>query len=185
MTSTTCRGYPPVNIGRSTRCAMMSAMKFRRELAYEAAPDEVFAMLADPAFREKVAAAQDVVSIDVTITRQGDGFTMVSDQVQRTAGLPAIAKKIAGDTTQAIIREEWSDATSGTIDITAPGKPTKMAGTIRLAAAGSGTTYVQELEVGVKVPLIAGKLEKIMADNIDEGLSVEHATGIAWLRGER
>lgn len=42
-------------------------MKFRRELAYEAAPPaEVFAMLADPAFREKVAAAQDVVSIDVT-----------------------------------------------------------------------------------------------------------------------
>lgn len=164
---------------------MMAPMKFRRELAYEAAPDEVFAMLADPAFREKVAAAQDVVSVDVTITPQGEGFTMVSDQVQRTAGLPAIARKIAGDTTQAIVREEWSDPTSGTIEITAPGKPTKMVGTIRLAASESGTTYVQELEVGVKVPLIAGKLEKIMADNIDEGLSVEHATGIAWLRGDR
>lgn len=164
---------------------MMAPMKFRRELAYEAAPDEVFAMLADAAFREKVAAAQDVVSVEVTITPHGEGFTMVSDQVQRTAGLPAIAKKIAGDTTQAIIREEWSDAASGTIEITAPGKPTTMAGTIRLTADGSGTTYVQELEVGVKVPLIAGKLERIMADNIDEGLSVEHATGIAWLRGDR
>lgn len=172
-------------IGRGTRCAMMAPMRFRRELAYEAAPAEVFAMLADPAFREKVAAAQDVVSVDVTITPQGDGFTMVSDQVQRTAGLPAIAKKIAGDTTQAIVREEWSDPTSGTIEITAPGKPTKMVGTIRLTASGSGTSYVQELEVGVKVPLIAGKLERIMADNIDEGLSVEHTTGIAWLRGER
>ncbi len=110
---------------------------------------------------------------------------MVSDQVQRTAGLPAIAKKIAGDTTRAVIREEWSDPASGTVEITAPGKPTTMVGTIRLTADGSGTTYVQELEVGVKVPLIAGKLEKIMADNIDEGLSVEHATGIAWLRGDR
>ncbi|HWJ08502.1 MAG TPA: DUF2505 domain-containing protein [Nocardioides sp.] len=160
-------------------------MRFRRELAYEADPDEVFAMLADPAFRERVAAAQDVVSVDVTITPQGDGFTLLSDQVQRTAGLPAIARKIAGDTTRAVIRETWSDRSSGTIEITAPGKPTTMAGTIRLTPGGSGTTYVQELEIGVKVPVVAGKLERIMADNIDEGLSVEHATGIAWLRGDR
>jgi hypothetical protein len=160
-------------------------MRFRRELAYEAAPDEVFAMLADPAFRQKVAAAQDVVSVEVTVTPVGEGFTLVSDQVQRTAGLPAIAKKIAGDTTQAIIREEWPDATSGTIEIVAPGKPTRMVGTTRLSADGAGTSYVQELEVSIKVPLIAGKLEKIMADNIDEGLSVEHSVGIAWLKGDR
>lgn len=160
-------------------------MKFRRELAYEAGPDEVFAMLADPAFREKVAAEQGVVSIEVSITPTGAGFTMVSDQVQDTAGLPAIAKKIAGDTTRAVVREEWSDATSGTIEITAPGKPTKAVGTVRLVAAGTGATYVQELDVNVKVPLIGGKLETLMADNIDAGLSVEHSVGTAWLRGER
>ncbi|MEV5000954.1 DUF2505 domain-containing protein [Nocardioides sp. LML1-1-1.1] len=160
-------------------------MKFRRELAYEAGPGEVFAMLADPAFREKVAAEQGVVSIDVRITPTGAGFTMVSDQVQDTAGLPAIAKKIAGDTTRAVVREEWSEATSGTIEITAPGKPTKAVGTVRLVAAGPGTTYVQELDVNVKVPLIGGKLETLMADNIDAGLSVEHSVGTAWLRGER
>ena len=164
---------------------MMTPMKFRRELAYEAGPDEVFAMLADPAFREKVAAEQGVVSIDVRITPTGAGFTMVSDQVQDTAGLPAIAKKIAGDTTRAVVREEWSDATSGTIEITAPGKPTKAVGTVRLVPAGSGATYVQELDVNVKVPLIGGKLETLMADNIDAGLSVEHSVGTAWLRGER
>lgn len=164
---------------------MMAPMRFRRELAYEAGPDEVFAMLADPAFREKVAAEQGVVSIDVRITPTGAGFTMVSDQVQDTAGLPAIAKKIAGDTTRAVVREEWSDATSGTIEITAPGKPTKAVGTVRLVGAGTGATYVQELDVNVKVPLIGGKLETLMADNIDAGLSVEHSVGTAWLRGER
>lgn len=164
---------------------MMSPMKFRRELAYEAGPDEVFAMLADPAFREKVGAAQQVVSIEVTITPRGEGFALVSDQLQNTAGLPAIAKKIAGDSTQAIVREDWAGPRSGTIEITAPGKPTRAVGTISLQAAGAGTTYVQELDVTVKVPLVGGKLEKVMADNIDNGLSVEHSTGIAWLKGER
>ncbi|TQK70226.1 carbon monoxide dehydrogenase subunit G [Nocardioides sp. SLBN-35] len=164
---------------------MMSRMRYSRELAYDAPPEEVFAMLADPAFREKVGAAQDVVSIDVTLTPAGAGFTLVSDQVQNTAGLPAIAKKIAGDTTQAVVRESWNDATSGTIEITAPGKPTRATGTIRLSAAGGGTSYVQDLDVVVKVPLIAGKLEKLMADNIDAGLTTEHAVGVAWLKGER
>ncbi|MCR1785996.1 DUF2505 domain-containing protein [Nocardioides carbamazepini] len=160
-------------------------MRFSRELAYDAPPEEVFAMLADPAFRERVGAAQDVVSIDVTLTPDGAGFTLVSDQVQNTAGLPAIAKRIAGDTTRAVIREEWSDTSSGTIEITAPGKPTKATGTLRLTPAGAGTTYVQELDVVVKVPLVAGKLERLMADNIDAGLTTEHTVGTAWLKGER
>ncbi|GAA1547374.1 DUF2505 domain-containing protein [Nocardioides humi] len=160
-------------------------MRYNRELAYDAPPAEVFAMLADPAFRERVGAAQGVVSIDVTVTRSGAGFTLVSDQVQNTAGLPAIAKRIAGETTQALVREEWADATSGTIEITAPGKPTRAVGTVRLVAdAGAGTTYVQDLDVTVKVPLVAGKLERLMADNIDAGLTVEHTVGTAWLKGE-
>lgn len=161
------------------------AMKFHRELAYEAGSAEVFAMLADPAFREKVAAAQDVVSIDVTSTPNGEGMSILNDQVQNTAGLPALAKKIAGETTQAIIREEWADATSGTYEIVAPGKPTKATGTVKLVADGGVTRHVFDLEVTVKVPLIAGKLEKLMADNIDAGMSVEHSVGVAWLKGNR
>ena len=107
-------------------------MKFRHELTYDAPPADVFAMLADPAFREKVAAAQDVVSADITLTPDGEGFDLVSDQVQNTAGLPAIAKKIAGDTTQAILTEHWADARGGSLEITAPGKPTSAKGTIAL-----------------------------------------------------
>lgn len=160
-------------------------MKFRRELAYEATPDQVFAMLADPAFREKVAAAQQVVSVEVTHVPQGDGFTLVVDQVQDTRGLPAIARKIAGDTTQAVVREEWTGPDGGTIEITAPGKPTKAVGTVALVADGGTTRHVVELEVTVKVPLVGGKLEKLMTDNIDDGLSTEHSVGRAWLKGDR
>ncbi|WP_215815562.1 DUF2505 domain-containing protein [Pimelobacter sp. 30-1] len=160
-------------------------MRYSRELAYDAAPDEVFAMLADPAFREKVAAAQQVVSVAVTATPAGTGVHLVIDQVQNTAGLPAIAKKIAGDTTQAVVREEWSGPASGTIEITAPGKPTRAAGTVTLVADGASTKHVVDLEVTVKVPLVGGKLEKLMTDNIDAGLSVEHSVGVAWLKGDR
>ena len=160
-------------------------MKFRKELAYEADPDDVFEMLSDPAFREKVARAQDVVSVDVKLTTSSNGFSLVNDQVQKTDDLPAIAKKITGDTTRAVVTEEWSTPTEGAISITAPGKPSKAVGTITLEPGPTGTTEIVELEVKVKVPLIGGKLEQLMADTIDSGYDVEHRVGEAWLEGER
>ena len=163
---------------------MMCAVKFRHELTYDAPPDEVFAMLADPAFRAKVCEAQGVVSHDIDLTPTATGFTLVNDQVQNTAGLPAIAKKIAGDTTRAVIEESWEGHT-GAVTITAPGKPTTATGTVRLEARGSGTVEVLELDVKVKVPVIGGKLENLMADNIRAGMDAEHAVGTAWLGGER
>ena len=88
---------------------MMSAMKFRHELSYDASPDQVFAMLADPAFREAVCAAQDVISAEVDLRAPADGFTLTIDQLQRTDDLPSFARTFAGDSTRAIQREEWAD----------------------------------------------------------------------------
>ena len=160
-------------------------MEFRHELGYDASPDEVFAMLADPAFREKVCTAQGVVSAEVRLTPTATGFDLDVDQVQNTGGLPAIAQKIAGDTTEVTVRERWRDASGGSVEIVAPGKPTSASGTIVLAADGGGTNETVALEIKVKVPMIGGRLENVMADNIKAGLDVEHTVGAAWLAGER
>ncbi len=54
-----------------------------------------------------------------------------------------------------------------------------------IEARGAGTAEVVELDVKVKVPVIGGKLEGLMADNIKAGLEVEQTIGAAWLGGER
>jgi len=156
-------------------------MRFRHELQYDAPPARVFAMLADPAFREAVAEAMDVISADVRLERDGDGFTLTVDQLQKTDDLPGFARTFAGDSTQAIQREVWLGATGGDLTIEAPGKPTSMAGTIRLEPAGAGTTEVVELEIKVKVPLIGGKLEKLMAEKVRAGMDTEQQVGRTWL----
>lgn len=156
-------------------------MKFRHELRYDAAPAQVFEMLADPAFRQAACEAQDVISADVQLERDGDGFTLVIDQLQRTDDLPGFARTFAGESTQAIQRETWTSADSGSLEIEAPGKPTKMVGMIRLEPTGAGTTEVVELEIKVKVPLIGGKLEKLMADKVQNGMDLEHQVGRIWL----
>lgn len=142
-------------------------------------------MLLDREFRRKVGAAQSVVSLDVDVASAGSDTRVVLDSVRDTAGLPAIARKIAGDTTQAKVVEVWADSTTATTEITAPGKPTRAEGTITLVADGDGTRYVLALEVKVKVPLVAAKLEKIMADDIVAGLRIEEKVASAWLGGDR
>lgn len=157
-------------------------MRFRHELVYDAPPAEVFAMLADPAFREAACAAQDVISAEVTLERSGDGFTLTIDQQQRTDDLPSFAKAFAGDSTQAIQREEWPDQHGGSLRIDAPGKPSSVAGSITLTAEGTGTREVVELELRIKVPLIGGKLERLLAEKITAGMDAEHEVGVAYLR---
>lgn len=156
-------------------------MKFRHELRYDAAPADVFAMLATPAFREAVVEAMDVISADVELERDGEGFTLTIDQLQKTDDLPGFARTFAGDSTQAIQREVWRGPTTGDLVIEAPGKPTHIAGTIRLEPSGTGTTEVVELEIKVKVPLIGGKLEKLMADKVQAGMDIEQQVGRTWL----
>ncbi len=163
----------------------MSPMRFRHELSYAAPPAAVFAMLADPAFREASAAAQDVHSAEVTLEPSADGFSLTVDQMQRTDDLPSFARAFAGDSTRAVQIEEWADASGGTLRIDAPGKPSEMIGTIRLEADGDGTREVVELDVRVKVPLVGGKLEKLLVEKVRKGMDVEHEVGTAWLKGDR
>jgi uncharacterized protein YndB with AHSA1/START domain len=164
---------------------MMCAMKFRHELVYDAPPAAVFEMLADPAFREAACAAQDVISADVTIERTGGGFSLVVDQLQKTTDLPGFARTFAGDSTRAVQREVWADTTGGTLVIDTPGKPTEIKGTITLRPEGSGTREIVELEVKAKIPLIGGKIEKLLAEKVAAGMDLEHGVGVDYLAGNR
>ena len=160
---------------------MMWRMKFRHELRYDASREAVFEMLADPAFREAACAAQDVISAEVHVEREGTGFALTIDQQQRTDDLPSFARTFAGDSTRAIQREEWEDSTGGTLRIDAPGKPSEVKGTITLRSEGSGTVEIVELDLRIKVPLIGGKLEKLLAEKITAGMDAEHEVGTRWL----
>ncbi|HEY0950522.1 DUF2505 domain-containing protein [Nocardioides sp.] len=158
-------------------------MKFRHELAYDAPPAAVFEMLADPEFRRAACAAQDVISAEVTLEREGAGFTLSVDQEQRTDDLPSFARTFAGASTRAIQREQWADPSGGTLQIDTPGKPSTLKGTITLTPDGAGTREVVELEIKVRVPLIGGKLEKLLADKVTAGMDAEHGVGIDYLAG--
>ncbi len=162
----------------------MTRMKLRHDLTYVASPEDVLAMLTDPAYWDKVAAATGALSSTATVTSDGGSTTVVVDQEQAVQGVPSFAKKFVGESTRAITTTAW-DGLSASYVVDAPGKPTSMTGTTSIAAAGTGSTLTYDLDVKASVPLIGGKLEKLVVELFTAGLEKEQAVGTAWLAGER
>jgi uncharacterized protein YndB with AHSA1/START domain len=164
---------------------MMAAMRIRHDLHYDASPEAVFAMLTDPAFRNRVCDAMDVVSREVSTDPGSDGTTSVRiDMLQRTKGLPGFARKVVGEESRVIQSEQWSGHTAD-LSVEMPGKPGHVTGRTTLSSEGSGTVETFEGEVKVSIPLIGGKLESLVAGLFTDGMDAERAVGVAWLKEDR
>jgi carbon monoxide dehydrogenase subunit G len=162
----------------------MAGMRLRHELRYDAPLDDVLAMLTDPAYWDRVAQATDAISSTTTVEQVGADTRVRTDQEQRVVGVPSFAKKFVGESTRALKQQTWSGSTS-TFEVQTPGKPTHLAGQATLAAAGEGTVLTYDLEIRASVPLVGGKLEKLVAGYTVDGFDKERAVGVAWLEGER
>ncbi|HEX6150609.1 DUF2505 domain-containing protein [Nocardioides sp.] len=157
--------------------------QIRHELSYDAPLPEVAAMLRDPAFRQQVCDYQRVLRSSVTIEPDGDGMRARVDRVQAARGIPSFAAKFVGDEIEIVQEERWSGQDRGVIELTIPGKPGDMRGTVSLAEAGGTTTETVDLTVKVSIPLVGGKLEGLIADLIVKALEAENAVGREWLAG--
>lgn len=162
----------------------MSTMKLRHELAYDAPPADVKAMIADPLYWDRVGEATGALSSTATVGTEGETTRVIIDQEQEVVGVPSFAKKFVGDSTRAITTQVWHGDTA-TFAVETPGKPTSISGTASLTPNGSGSVLVYDLDVKASVPLVGGKLEKLVVELTTAGFEKEQAVGAAWLAGER
>jgi hypothetical protein len=167
---------------------MMPAMHVRHELAYEAPVGDVYAMLGDPGFRASVCDAMDVAGKDVSISPTDEGGMHVRiDMLQRTAGLPQFATRIVGDRTRVIQSEVWSAAEGGHVadlELEIPGRPGHIRGRITLLSRGTGTLESFDGEAVIRVPLVGGRIEKLVERLFLEGMDTEQRLGVRWLSGD-
>jgi uncharacterized protein YndB with AHSA1/START domain len=153
------------------------ATTLRKELTYDAGPEAVHAMLTDPAFREESLERQHVLCGSA----KTEGERVTVEQVQSAGSLPSFARKLVGDEIVILQQEWWTSTTAADVHVTIPGKPGEMSGTILLTPAGAGTLEVVEMTIRVGIPLVAGKIEKLVADMLGKALDKEHETGRDWL----
>ena len=160
--------------------------KVAEELRYDGATlEQVYEMLADPAFREAVCDSQGVVRHTVQIQRDGKGMTVEIDQVQAAQGIPGFAKRFVGDEINIVQTEDWTGPEKGNLQFTIPGKPGEIAGTALLTEDPKGTTETVNLSVKVNLPFVGGKIEGLVADLLSKALRAEHKVGVTWLAGKR
>jgi hypothetical protein len=156
-------------------------MKCEHSVRYAAPPAEVYAMLTDPAFREKASRAQGTTSVEVDVS----GSEVRIEMVQPNTDIPAFAKKIAGESTRAIQTESWRDGTVADFAVASPGKPVGISGTRALVPDGDGTLDTFTGEAKATLPLVGGKIEKLVVGKLKDSWDTEHGVGVAWLEGQR
>jgi len=151
------------------------------DMTYDANRAAVTAMLADPAFREQVCDAQHATSKSVSIS--GIPGTVDISFTQQTEGVPSFAKKFVGSAITVKQHETWSTPLAATLDIDAGVPIADIKGSVALTAQGAQTVETVILQVTVKVPLVGGKLESLVADMMRKALTKEYETGQAYLAG--
>ncbi|MDN4172454.1 DUF2505 domain-containing protein [Nocardioides sp. SOB77] len=159
------------------------AKQITHDLTYDAPASAVYAMLTDASFREEVCDRSGVLRHDVTVSGEDltNGAHVRIQQWQSADGIPSFAKKLVGDQIEIIQEETWTSPTACDVTVTIPGKPGEMSGTVRLEEDGGVTTEHVELTITVRIPLVAGKIESLVADMLLKSLKVENTVGREYL----
>jgi hypothetical protein len=163
-------------------------MRITTSFDYAATPQDVFAMLADPAFQAAKVEATHPLSHTESVTPKGEQTEIVTSRVIPTDGFPDFAKSMIGPKLRVTETIIWSRASAdgsrtGTINIAIGDAPVAMKGTVRLGPGGSGTRIDVDGDLRAKIPLLGGKVEKAAEGPILGAIDKEQEVGSAWLAG--
>lgn len=162
----------------------MKAIK--HELTYPGASvDDVVAMISDPDFREQVADFQGVVRKEVDVEGEVPAKRIRVELVHGTERVPSFAKKFVGDEISIVQVETWSTDTQAAVEVTIPGKPGDMKGEARIEQRGDAVVETYDLAVKVRIPLVGGKIEDLVAGLLVKAFKAENKVGLTWLAGEK
>lgn len=165
-------------------------VRITAELAYDAAPDTVFAMICDDAFQERKCLATGAVEHAVEIKEREDGGAVViTHRTLPADGLPDFFRSFIGRTLRVSQTDRWArpapdGAREGTAAVEIAGAPIRFTATLRLEPRGSGSRQSMDGDLKASVPLIGGKIEQAAEQAIRAAIRAEQRTSAAWL-GEK
>lgn len=155
-------------------------MRFRKEIHFPGTVEQVRALLIDPDFRNAVASESGSTAAATVVEATTRGTLLRTESRAPTDDLPGFARPFLGN--ELVIRQEehWVADDRAELDVTVPGAPISMKGTLTLVpspGAAGGTTQVTEAELKVKVPLIGGKAETLMGKVLGNLLKLQGRVG--------
>jgi hypothetical protein len=154
-------------------------MKFDDRLVYRQSIHALLAAVTDAAAFEAVQRHLGSTNVRVLEQRSGGQFSIVLRyDEQSEAPIPAFAKKIVGQTSTVTECTTWDPvAGNGQTRVEVRGVPAKIRCTLTAAEDGSGCVVSRAWSLNVQLPLIGGKIEKLIAEKILAKVDREQA---AW-----
>lgn len=163
-------------------------MRITTSYEYPAAPERVFAMMADPVFQAAKCEATHALSHTESVTPKGDQTEIVTSRVLPTDGFPDFAKSMIGPKIKVTETIVWSRASvdgsrTGTITIAMGDAPVGMNGTMRLGPSTVGSRVDIDGDLKARVPFLGGRIEKAAESPILAAIKKEREVGERWLAG--
>ncbi len=145
------------------------ATKINLEHKFGKSVAKVWAMYSDRAFFEKKYAATGCTNVEVLDYKTSDkGFSItVRYDSKSDAPLPDFAKKFMAERITVTQTDAWDAASkTGKITTELKGVPMKLSADMKLEAAGKGAVNKMLWTLSSGIPLVGGKLESILAEDV-------------------
>jgi hypothetical protein len=144
-------------------------MKFEERHTFDQPAETVMRMYADKAFFDRKYKEIGAIECELLDHQKTDArFSVKYRLVMRSdAPLPEVARKILGDTVKMVQQDAWDvSARTGRIDIEIKGAPLKISADMKLIDEAGKGVNVQSWNVSCGIPLVGGKIEAAIAEDI-------------------
>lgn len=142
---------------------------------YGADADTVAALMTDPDFIVDRCLAIGELSAECHADEDGDSVTLHTTRVARQ-DLPGFLTKLVGEEQTVTVHELWQDVADGyrgRYTVRTARAPIEIEGRFTLQPDGTGSVYKVEHRFHVPIPLIAGRIEKVLQRQITATVEAE------------
>ena len=144
--------------------------------------DAVHAAIVDPAFvADRLEALGGTNAAVEDRTESAGTVTYRLRQGLAAQHLPSAVRTLLKGDLVVHRTETWRPDKTGTVQATVQGVPGEINGTMRLSEMDSRTEWLTSLEVKVSIPLVGGKIEKSIGEQVLKLLANEAAFTEKWL----
>ncbi len=161
-------------------------MRITERIEHSATPEQVHAMLIDPAFQEERCRRSGSLHHEVEVEVTDEGPIVVTRRQMPTQDLPDVAKRFVGSTLELVETVRWgsSDAEGdweAAYTLQVESTPVSMVGGIHLWPDGAGTVHAVDGELSAHVPLVGGRIERAVQPLIATAWELETRLSQEWL----
>lgn len=161
-------------------------MKFTITHSYPKDSETVFNVLTDESYLMKKFETTGAKNIEIPVCAQKNGDFVITRKMDIPANPPGFAKKFIKAMNTVNATDTWhsfdGETKTGVFELGVKGVPASLSGTITLNPTKQGCDYVIEFEVKVNIPLIGGKIAKLIEDDTRANQALDYAFTKEYLK---